>query len=129
MLIAVSMYDKHYEPAVDNELELGEPDPKEVIHNMLSQIHPDSQNHSVIPLCGLWALLAEDLRNSPDDPKVHRKIRRACPRFSEENISELQSEQIADQLKAWSNISELRSRFEQQLPTHLGYTLHSLTLE
>jgi len=121
LLIAVSKYDKYYEPCVGNELELGEADPKEVIQNMLTQIHPDTQNDSVIPLCGRWALLAEDLRNSPDDSALRRKALSSCTLLRDS--SDLQSEQIADELKAWSNISELRSRFGHQLQTHLEYIL------
>ena len=107
MLIAVSKYDM-YHSDMETEVELGEADLTKYIQDWLHEIK-GIQKALVIPLSGKWAMLSEDLRNSPDST-LQRKAEKACEMFR--GTSEPGSAQICDQLEAQSNISLLRTRFE-----------------
>lgn len=103
-----------YYSDVDTELDFDEADLTKYIQKLMeSHKVRGFQKASVIPLSGKWALLAEDLRNSPENIVLRRQVQKACTMFCKTSETyEKEGAPIFDKLKDQSNILKLKTRFE-----------------
>lgn len=69
-------------------------------------------NDLVIPVSGMWALLANDLHKSPSNASIVHKAHEEYEMLPEKLKSEVSGEDIAERLTHASNIHELQTRFE-----------------
>lgn len=113
LLIVITQHDLHY-TGVNAELELNTTDLTMHVQKVLRQRQLDIQNihNLVIPVSGLWALLANDFQLLPNRTGIARKAQEVYEILQEESKSEVRDEDVVQTLKSASNICKLQARFE-----------------
>ena len=113
MLIVITQHDLRY-TAINAELELNAADLTIHVQKVLRQRQLDIQNihNLVIPVSGLWALLANDFQLLPNRTGIARKAREVYEILQEESKSEVRDEDVVQTIKSASNICKLQARFE-----------------
>ena len=113
LLIVITQHDLRY-TAVDAELQLNTTDLTMHVQKVLRQRQLDIQNihNLVIPVSGLWALLANDFQLLPNRTGIARKAQEVYEILQEESKSEVRDEDVVQTLKSASNICKLQARFE-----------------
>ena len=113
LLIIITQHDLRY-TAVNAELELYTTDLTMHVQKVLRQQQLDIQNihNLVIPVSGLWALLANDFQLLPNRTGIARKAQEVYEILQEESKSEVRDEDVVQTLKSASNICKLQARFE-----------------
>lgn len=113
LLIIITQHDLRY-TAVNAELELNTTDLTMHVQKVLRQRQLDIQNihNLVIPVSGLWALLANDFQLLPNRTGIARKAQEVYEILQEESKSEVRDEDVVQTLKSASNICKLQARFE-----------------
>ena len=113
LLIVITQHDLRY-TAVNAELELNTTDLTMHVQKVLRQRQLDIQNihNLVIPVSGLWALLANDFQLLPNRTGIARKAQEVYEILQEESKSEVRDEDVVQTLKSASNICKLQARFE-----------------
>lgn len=113
LLIVITQHDLRY-TGVNAELELNTTDLTMHVQKVLRQRQLDIQNihNLVIPVSGLWALLANDFQLVPNRTRIARKAQEVYEILQEESKSEVRDEDVVQTLKSASNICKLQARFE-----------------
>lgn len=113
LLIVITQHDLRY-TAVNAELELNTTDLTMHVQKVLRHWQLDIQNihNLVIPVSGLWALLANDFQLLPNRTGIARKAQEVYEILQEESKSEVRDEDVVQTLKSASNICKLQARFE-----------------
>ena len=110
LLIVITQHDLRY-TAVNAELELNAADLTMHVQKVLRQQQLDIHN-LMIPVSGLWALLANDFQLLPNRTGIARKAQDVCEILQAESKSEVRDEDVVQTLKSASNICKLQARFE-----------------
>ena len=113
LLIVITQHDLRY-TGVNAVLELNTTDLTMHVQKVLRQRQLDIQNihNLVIPVSGLWALLANDFQLLPNHTGIARKAQEVYEILQEESKSEVRDEDVVQTLKSGSNICKLQARFE-----------------
>ena len=113
LLIIITQHDLCY-TAVNAELELNAADLTMHVQKVLRQQQLDTENihNLVIPVSGLWALLANDFQLLPNRTGIARKAQEVYEILQEESKYEVRDEDVVQTLKSASNICKLQARFE-----------------
>lgn len=113
LLIVITQHDLRY-TAVNAELELNTTDLTMHVQKVLRQQQLDIQNihNLVIPVSGLWALLANDFQLLPNRTGIACKAQEVYEILQAESKSEVRDEDAVKTLKSASNICKLQARFE-----------------
>ena len=113
LLIIITQHDLRY-TAVNAELELNTTDLTMHVQKVLRQRQLDIQNihNLVIPVSGLWALLANDFQLLPNRTGIARKAQEVYEILQEESKYEVRDEDVVQTIKSASNICKLQARFE-----------------
>ena len=110
MLIVVTQHDLCY-TGFNAELELDAMNLSSYVKKIFTQRQLDI-NNLVIPVSGMWALLAKDLRKSSRNASIVHKAYEEYEMLPEKHESKVRGGDIAETLTHASNIHELQTRFE-----------------
>ena len=110
LLIVITQHDLRY-TAVNAELELNAADLTMHVQKVLRQQQLDIHN-LMMPVSGLWALLANDFQLLPNCTGIARKAQDVYEILQAESKSEVRDEDVVQTLKSASNICKLQARFE-----------------
>ena len=134
LLIVITQHDLRY-TAVNAELELNAADLMMHIQKVLRQRQLDIQNikNLVIPVSGLWALLANDFQLLPNHTGIARKAQDVYEILQANSKSEVRDEDVVQTLKSASNICKMQARFEHRMNVfplsclHVDFELRTAT--